>query len=77
MAEGLRHREKLLSDLAYGLQKYEEYRLVDLRVQLFRGRKMIMEFYGVAQALLTLVEGDYYDGDTDWSKADSLGVEPF
>ena len=73
----LRHRDRLLSDIASGFLANDRRNLVNLRVRLFHGDEMVKEYLGGAQALDAVVEGVYWDDEGNWSEADSAKVDTY
>ncbi len=64
----IKFKNTLLQNIADGLNKYQSRKIIDLEVQFFVDKKLVMT-RDVPTALNYLVNDIYWDEDNDWSDA--------
>ena len=78
----IKHKNKLLQDIADGLEKFGDYKLHHLKVTFYvteadeESKRDSYEF-GVSKALDVLVNDLYWDERGNWSHADLAVVDSF
>lgn len=70
----LKHKMKLLQDIADGLKERGEERIRDLYVSFDANNGVDSYEFGLAQALDNIVNNVYWDERGDWSEADAAQV---
>ncbi|KKN03883.1 hypothetical protein LCGC14_1103130 [marine sediment metagenome] len=64
----IKFKNTLLQNIADGLNKYQSRKIIDLEVQFFVDKELVMT-RDVPTALNYLVNDIYWDEDNDWSDA--------
>lgn len=73
----LKHREKLLADIAAQLPKLGDRSIFCIRVRLYCGkaRRPVAEFEGLDKALTAIVDDLYWDENNNWADADRAHLD--
>jgi hypothetical protein len=65
----LKHRDKLLADIAQQLPKFQRSSVIGILVTFYQDDFKMVEFFGLEFALDAISNGLYYDAEHDWSEA--------